>query len=117
MNQITNTVENAGKEVASRVSDLTDGKVAEVSKEATAEVIQSSVDKALNVLQVAGDQVREKGVNAERVTLKAGVGIPNVAHLEISTDIPSQAEEADQSEESSEESRAQGFGAKLDDAM
>lgn len=107
MNQITNAVEKAGKGVASQVSNLTDGKVAEMSKEATEEAIQSAVDKALNVLQVAGDQVREKSINTERVTLKAGVGIPNIAQLEISTDVPSKREE----------SRGQGFDVKLDDAM
>lgn len=107
MNQITNAVEKAGKGVASQVSNLTDGKVAEMSKEATEAAIQSAVDKALNILQVAGDQVRENGVNTERVTLKAGVGIPNIAQLEISTDVPSK----------SEESRGQGFDVKLNDAV
>lgn len=107
MNQITNAVEKAGKEVASQVSNLTDGKASEMSKEATEEAIQSAVDKALDVLQVAGDQVREKGINAERVTLKAGVGIPNIAQLEVSTDVPSKREE----------SGGQGFDVKLDNAM
>ena len=107
MNQVTNAVEKAGKEVASQVSNLTNGKVAEMGKEATEEAIQSSVDKALDVLQVAGDQVRAKDINTERVTIKAGVGIPNVAHVEISTDVPSKREE----------SRGQGFDVKLEDAM
>ena len=107
MDQITTAVEKAGKEVASHVSGITDGQATKMSQEATEEAIQTAVDKALDVLQVAGDQVREKNMNAERVTLKAGIGIPNVAQLEISTDVPSQ----------SEESRGQGFEDKLNSAM
>ena len=103
MTQITDTVESAGKEVASQVSSLTNGQIGEMSEGATEEAIQKAVGTALDVLQVAGDQVREKGINAERVTLKAGVGIPNIAQLEISTDVPSKAEE----------SRGQGFDVKL----
>ncbi len=103
LNQVTSAVEKAGKEVADKVSNLTEGQTEEMTEEA----IQSAVDKALDVLQVAGDQVRAKGINAERVTLKAGVGIPNVAQLEISTDVPSK----------SEESQGKGFDVKLNDAM
>ena len=103
MTQITDAVESAGKEVASQISDLTNGQIGEMSKEATEEAIQKAVGTALDVLQIAGDQVREQGINAERVTLKAGVGIPNIAQLEISTDVPSKAEE----------SRGQGFDVKI----
>lgn len=102
MNQVTNAVEKAGKEVANQVSNLTEGQ----TKEATEEAIQTAVDKALDVLQVAGDQVRAKDMNAERVTLQVGVGIPNVAQLEISTDVPSK----------SEESQGKGFDVKLNEA-
>ena len=106
MTKITDAVESAGKEVASQVANLTEGEVAEMSEEATEEAIQKAVGTALDVLQVAGDQVRAQGMNAERVTLKAGVGIPNVAQLEISTDVPSKQEE----------SRGQGFDVKLNEA-
>ena len=103
LNKITNAVERAGTEVVNQVSSLAEGQSAEVTEDA----IQTAVDKALDVLRVAGDQVREKGMNAERVTLRAGVGIPNVAQLEISTDVPSKHEE----------SRGKGFDVKLDNAL
>lgn len=107
MTQITNAVESAGKEVVSQVSNLTDGQVSEMSQEATEAAIQKGVDTAINVLRIAGDKVREEGINAERVTLKAGVGIPNVAQLEISTDVPSKTEK----------NQGEGFAVQVDDAV
>ena len=40
------------------------------------------------MLQVAEKRVREKDINGERVTLEVGVGVVNVAHLRITTDVP-----------------------------
>lgn len=85
VNQVTDAVEKAGSEVASTFSSVTDG-----TSEATEEAIQAAVDQALDILQVAGDQVRAKKMNAERVRLEVGVGIVNVAHLKIMTDVPSE---------------------------
>ena len=87
--QVTQVVEDAGKKVADQVSNLTGAQPEALTKKATEEAIQTAVDQAIDILQVAGDKVREKGINTERVTLKAGVGIPNIAQLEISTDVPS----------------------------
>lgn len=107
LNQVSRAVEKAGNEVVSQVSSLTESEPKEAAEEAaekaTEAAIKTAVDQALDVLQVAGDQVREKDINTERVTLKAGVGIPNVAQLEISTDVPSK----------SESTRGQGFEVKV----
>ncbi len=84
MNQVTKAVEKTGKKVANQVSNITEGKVEDVTEEA----IQAAVDQALDILQVAGEKVREKEINAERVTLEVGVGVINVAHLKIITDVP-----------------------------
>ncbi|MBE9064524.1 hypothetical protein [cf. Phormidesmis sp. LEGE 11477] len=92
LSQVTSAVEEAGKEVVSQVSNLTEAQPKEAAEKATEEAIQAAVDQALDVLQIAGDQVREKGINTECVTLKASVGIPNVAQLEVSTDVPSKRE-------------------------
>ena len=83
MNQVTNAVEKTGKKVVNQVSNITDGKAEEITEDA----IQAAVDQALDVLQVAGQRVREKNVNGERVTLEVGVGVVNVAHLKITTDV------------------------------
>ncbi len=85
MNKVTNAVEKAGGDVASTVSNMTGG-----AEEATEEAIQTAVDQALDILKVAGDQVRAKQMNTERVKLEVGVGIVNVAHLKITTDVPSE---------------------------
>ncbi|MEL7011151.1 MAG: hypothetical protein AAFY50_24425 [Cyanobacteria bacterium J06648_1] len=93
MNQVTNAVEKTGKKVANQVSNIANGKGEEITEDA----IQAAVDQALDVIQVAGARVREKNLNAERVTLEVGVGVVNVAHLKITTDIPGtdSAEEVD----------------------
>lgn len=88
MNQVTNAVEKTGKKVVKQVSSMTEGKAEEVTEEA----IQAAVDRALDVLQVASKRVREKEINGERVTLEVGVGIVNVAHLTITTDVPGKDE-------------------------
>ena len=82
--RVTDAVEKTGKKVASEVSNITSGKAEEVTEEA----IQAAVDKAIDILQVAQDKVREKDINGERVTLEVGVGVVNVAHLKIITDVP-----------------------------
>ena len=84
MNQVTDAVEKTGKKVASQVSNITDGKAEEITEDA----IQAAVDQALDILQVAGQKVREKNINGERVTIEVGVGVVNVAHLKITTDVP-----------------------------
>ena len=84
MSQVTNAVEKTGKKVASQVSNITNDKAEEVTEEA----IQAAVDRALDVIQIAGERVREKNINGERVTLEVGVGVVNVAHLKVTTDIP-----------------------------
>ena len=82
--RVTDAVEKTGKKVASEVSNITNNKAEEVTEEA----IQAAVDKAIDILQVAQDKVREKNINGERVTLEVGVGVVNVAHLKIITDVP-----------------------------
>ena len=84
MNQVTNAVEETGKKVASSVSNLTDGKAEEVTEEA----IKSAVDNALDVMQIAGERVREKNINGERVGLEISVEIAGITRLKITTDVP-----------------------------
>ena len=85
MNQVTDAVEKTGKKVANQVSNITNGKAEELSKDA----IQKAVDQALDILKIAGDRVREEDINTERVKLEVGLGVSNIAHLKISTDVPS----------------------------
>ena len=84
VNRVTNAVEQTGQQVAHQVSNITDSKAEEV----TEDVIQEAVDKALDMLQIAGERVREKNINGERVTLEVTVGVVNVAHLKVITDVP-----------------------------
>lgn len=88
MNQVTNAVEKTGKKVASQVSNITEGKAEEVTEEA----IQAAVDQALDMVEVATKKVQERELNGERVTLEIGVGVVNVAHIKIITDVPGKNE-------------------------
>ena len=84
MNQVTNAVEKTGKKVASQVSNITDGKAEELTEEA----IQAAVDQALDMVEVATKKVQERELNGERVTIEISVGVVNVAHVKIITDVP-----------------------------
>ena len=88
MNQVTNAVEKTGKKVASQVSNLTDGKAEELTEEA----IQAAVDQALDMVEVATKKVQERELNGERVTIEISVGVVNVAHVKIITDVPEKSE-------------------------
>ena len=87
INKVTNAVEKTGKKVANQVSNVTNGQAQELTEEA----IQGAVSQALDILQIAGDEVRQKNINSERVTLEVTVGVINVAHLKVITDVPSKA--------------------------
>lgn len=88
MNQVTNAVEKTGKKVATQVSNITDGKAEELTEEA----IQGAVDQALDMVEIATKKVQERELDGERVTLEIGVGVVNVAHIKIITDVPGKNE-------------------------
>ena len=86
INKVTGAVEKTGKQVAKSVSQLTGGRL----EDATEDVIQASVDKALDILEVAGDQVRAKGMDTERVSIQVGVSVAGVAELTITSNVPAE---------------------------
>ena len=53
------TLEKAGEEVANQFSNLTERQAAEMNQEATAEAIQSAVDKALETRHWTSDRLQE----------------------------------------------------------
>ena len=83
--RVTNAVEQTGKKVANRVSNITEGKAEELTEEA----IRGAVDRAIDVLQIAGEKVREKNIDGERINLEVSVNVVNVARLKITSDVPS----------------------------
>ena len=86
IDKVSNAVEKTGKQVAKSVSHLTGGRLEDV----TEDVIQESVDKALDMLEVAGDQVRERGMDAERISIQVGVSVAGVAHLTLTSNVPAE---------------------------
>lgn len=87
--RMTNAVEKTGKKVASEVSHLTNSNPEEVTEEA----IQTAVDKAIDVLKIAEQKVREKNINSDTVTLEVGVNVVNIAQLKITTNVPGEDEQ------------------------
>ncbi|NEP17089.1 MAG: hypothetical protein F6J97_09290 [Leptolyngbya sp. SIO4C1] len=86
VNKVTDAIEKAGTEVADQVSHMTGNQPEEITEEA----IHAAIDQALDVLQVAGDKVRQKELDAERVRLEVSIGISGIAHLSIKTDVPNE---------------------------
>lgn len=86
--KMAGAVETTGKQVAEKVSNITEGKTEELTEEA----IQTAVDRALDVMQIAGDRVRERNINGERVTLEIEVEILGVTSLKLTTDVPEKSE-------------------------
>lgn len=89
--KVVENVEQAGKEVVNQASKIVDGRAEEVTEEA----IQTAVGQALNILEIAGDEVREKRLDAERVSLQVEIGISGIAQLKIAADVPSDANSVD----------------------
>lgn len=84
VNQAADTVEKQGKKVVNRISNLTEQTASEVTEEA----IITAVDKALDVMRVAGQRVRDREMKAENVALEVNVSIVNVVELKIKADVP-----------------------------
>lgn len=89
--KVVENIEQAGKDVANQASKIVDGRAEEVTEEA----IQTAVGQALNILEIAGDEVREKRLDAERVSLQVEIGISGIAQLKIAADVPSDANSVD----------------------
>ncbi len=62
----------------------------EAASEITTEAIIAAVDRAINVIQIAGQEVRERQIPTENVSLEVSVKIMGVVELKINADVASE---------------------------
>lgn len=60
----------------------------ETASEVTEEAIVAAVDRAINVIQTASQEVRERKIPTENVALEVSVKIMGVVELKMKADVP-----------------------------
>lgn len=83
---MTDAFKARGQQVIQQVVATTE----ETTSELTEEAIITSVDQAINVIQIAGQQVRERNIPTENVALEVSVKIMGVVELKMRADVPKQ---------------------------
>ena len=84
MNDVLQTAQEKGKEVIDRVAHITQKNASEITEEA----IVMAVDQAIDVIQIAGQRVRERELPTENVSLQVSVKIVGLVELKMWEDLP-----------------------------
>jgi hypothetical protein len=84
MNDVLKTAQEKGKKVIEKVTQVTQKNASEVTEEA----IILAVDQAINVMQIAGQRVREREIPTENVSLQVSVNIVGLVELKMWADVP-----------------------------
>ena len=84
MNDVLQTAQEKGKEVIDRVAHITQKNASEITEEA----IVMAVDQAIDVIQIAGQRVRERELPTENVSLQVSVKIVGLVELKMWADLP-----------------------------
>jgi len=88
MNDVLQTAQEKGKEVIDRVAHITQKNASEITEEA----IVMAVDQAIDVIQIAGQRVRERELPTENVSLQVSVKIVGLVELKMWADVPKATE-------------------------
>lgn len=70
-----------------RVIEQLTSNAQEAASEITTEAIIAAVDRAINVIQIASQEVRERQIPTENVSLEVSVKIMGVVELKINADV------------------------------
>jgi hypothetical protein len=81
---VTETIEEKSKQAFDRVSDLTQTKATEL----TEDTVVAAVDRAVEVIQIASDRIREKELPTENVALEVDISIAGIVDLKMKADVP-----------------------------
>ena len=73
-----------GNRVIDRVASVTQ----ETASDITEEAIVAAVDRAINVIQTASQEIRERKIPTENVALEVSVKIMGVVELKMKADVP-----------------------------
>ncbi|MEA5596899.1 hypothetical protein [Rivularia sp. UHCC 0363] len=85
---LMDNVKNKGKEVVDNISEVTKNKAEEITEEA----IITAVDKAINIIEIASQRVKEKQLTAENVSLEVNLKIVGIAELKMRANVPTSSE-------------------------
>lgn len=88
MNDVLQTAQEKGKQVIDKVTHMTQKNASEITEEA----IVMAVDQAINVMQIAGQRVREREIPTENVSLQVSVKIVGLVELKMWADVPKTTE-------------------------
>jgi hypothetical protein len=88
MNDVLQTAKEKGKQVIDKVTHVTQENASEITEEA----ITMAVDQAIDVIQIAGQRVREREIPTENVSLQVSVKIVGLVELKMWADVPKATE-------------------------
>ncbi|MBD1805390.1 hypothetical protein H6F98_08000 [Microcoleus sp. FACHB-SPT15] len=88
MNDVLQTAQEKGKQVIDKVTHITQENASEITEEA----IVMAVDQAIDVMQIAGQRVREREIPTENVSLQVSVKILGLVELKMWADVPKATE-------------------------
>ncbi len=83
MDDVLQTAQEKGKQVIEKVTQITQKNASELTEEA----IVLAVDQAIDVIQIAGQQVRERDMPTENISLQVSVNIVGLVELKMCADV------------------------------
>ncbi|MEW5856909.1 MAG: hypothetical protein AB1861_05950 [Cyanobacteriota bacterium] len=88
INDVLQTAQEKGKQVIDKVTHVTQKNASEITEEA----IILAIDQAIDVMQIAGQRVREREIPTEKVSLEVSVNIVGLVELKMCADVPKTTE-------------------------
>ncbi|WP_414623564.1 hypothetical protein [Calothrix sp. CCY 0018] len=85
---VIDNVKKKGHQVADNISEVTKNKAEDITEEA----IVTAVDKAINMIEIASQRVKEKELTAENVSLEVSLQIVGVAEIKMRAHIPTNSD-------------------------
>ncbi|MGB6294621.1 MAG: hypothetical protein WBF90_00380 [Rivularia sp. (in: cyanobacteria)] len=85
---LVDNVKKKGQKMADNISEVTKNKAEDITEEA----IVTAVDKAIHIIEIASQRVKEKQVTAENVSLEVNLKIVGVAEIKMRAHIPTSSD-------------------------
>jgi hypothetical protein len=82
------STQDAGKEQAGKIAQRTREKATDIAEE----TISTAVDQALNVIEMASQQIRAREIPTQNVQLEVSVNVASLVELKIKVDVPEEGD-------------------------
>jgi L-lactate utilization protein LutC len=82
------STQDAGKEQAEKIAQKTKEKASDIAEE----TISTAVDQALNVIEMASQQIRAREIPTQNVQLEVSVNVASLVELKIKVDVPEEGD-------------------------